>query len=82
MCREYGCLISDLYNAVRSQFSLGHKTPGEFQIDSLSAMKRTIGRIFAICNVGYAWPAGSWPVASDQSGRRCITLRRTQFDVS
>jgi len=37
--------------------------------------------MIAMGNTGYAPPAGSWFDASDRTGRPCITLRYTEFDV-
>jgi len=38
--------------------------------------------MIAARHTGYAPPAGSRFVASDRTGRPCITLQRDQFDVS
>jgi hypothetical protein len=72
----------EFYNTRRPHSSLGRKTPDEFYFPSLPAMKKAAWAMISARNTGYARPAGSWFVASDRTGRPCVTLRRAQFDDS
>jgi hypothetical protein len=71
-----------VYNRRCPHSSLDRKVSDEFYFPSLRAMKKVAWAMIAVRITGYAPLAGFRFVASDRTGRPCVTLRSAHFDVS